>query len=138
MTPHAACTLVLRGDGLVLAVERRDMPDKWGLPGGKLEENETSREAAARELYEEARVIVHPVKDLTPIFMTTSLHDHVVEIFRASSWRGTPERGDAGRVGWVSWATLFNGPFEKTLRQLRDSLQDPRRSTYKATTEESA
>ena len=129
MTVHAACTLIMNDDGLVLAVERRDLPDKWGLPGGKLEGAETSREAAARELYEEARVIVHPVKDLTPIFLTKSLHDHTVEIFRASSWRGKPARGDAGAVAWVTWKKLFDGPFGRTLEQLHQSLKDPRRDS---------
>ena len=59
----AACYLEM--DGKILLLERRKTksePGKWGVPAGKLEQNETPAEAAKRELFEETGIdieIVH-------------------------------------------------------------------------------
>jgi putative (di)nucleoside polyphosphate hydrolase len=45
--------LVSDGTGRVLAIERRDHSGSWQLPQGGIEEDETPREAALRELREE-------------------------------------------------------------------------------------
>ena len=42
------------------APQSRWMPDKWGLPGGKIEKNETPKDTAARETLEETAVVVYP------------------------------------------------------------------------------
>jgi len=36
------------------------MPDKWGLPGGTIEVNETTQAAALRETFEETQLQVEP------------------------------------------------------------------------------
>lgn len=64
---HAVCILAIR-DGLVLSVTRKDQPDQWGFPGGKVEESDrTERAAAVRELYEETGIGVHS-DDLTLVY----------------------------------------------------------------------
>ncbi len=49
---EAVCCLIGK-DGKYLAVTRKDDPTKWGLPGGKVDPGETSRQAVAREVFEE-------------------------------------------------------------------------------------
>ena len=49
----SVCILVLGEDGKVLAVSRKDDHEKFGLPGGKIEPNETPALAIERELFEE-------------------------------------------------------------------------------------
>jgi 8-oxo-dGTP diphosphatase len=53
--PYGAHTLVYRDSGELLLV-RHEGVDKWVLPGGETDEDEQFREAAIRELSEEAGV----------------------------------------------------------------------------------
>lgn len=54
-TPFGAHTLVADGEGRVLLV-RHDAVGKWVLPGGGVDGDESLREAARRELQEEAGI----------------------------------------------------------------------------------
>lgn len=49
----AVCTVTQNEEGELLIVARKDNPDDWNLPGGKVEDHETLEEAAERELFEE-------------------------------------------------------------------------------------
>ena len=49
----ASCVLVPGIEGRVLSVSRRNEFTRWGLPGGKVDEYESSIEAAQREASEE-------------------------------------------------------------------------------------
>lgn len=51
--PEAVCALVVREDGKVLGVSRKDDSDDFGLPGGKVEAGESLEASVRRELYEE-------------------------------------------------------------------------------------
>jgi putative (di)nucleoside polyphosphate hydrolase len=54
--PHfraGVVAVVRRGDGLVMAFERADLPGQWQLPQGGMEAGESPVEAAWRELGEE-------------------------------------------------------------------------------------
>ncbi len=58
---YTADVVVTTTDGRVLLIERGWDPHKgsWALPGGHVDQGETSRAAAARELAEEAGVYAH-------------------------------------------------------------------------------
>ncbi|MBT2425243.1 NUDIX hydrolase [Streptomyces sp. ISL-112] len=59
---YTADVIVMTPDNRVLLIERGWDPHKgaWALPGGHVDPGETSREAATRELLEEAGVQINP------------------------------------------------------------------------------
>ena len=59
---NAAGGIVVKGNKILL--QKRSDNNKWGLPGGMLEVNETYLEAALREIKEETGLIVKPINSL--------------------------------------------------------------------------
>ncbi len=83
---QAVCLLVFSDKGNVLGVSRRYSPDEWGMPGGKVEnEDENVLVALQREVYEETRIMVlktnmiplHSAQE-DDFWVTTFLHDGVI------------------------------------------------------------
>lgn len=61
VTQRAAGAVLMLADGRVLLLKRStssDHPGEWCFPGGGAEDGESPREAAKRELYEEAGVVM--------------------------------------------------------------------------------
>jgi 8-oxo-dGTP pyrophosphatase MutT (NUDIX family) len=56
MAAYGVSVLIVK-DGLILSVPRRNNPNDFGLPGGKVEEGESEVDAAARELFEETGLV---------------------------------------------------------------------------------
>lgn len=60
MKPIGACVIILDKENNVLILKRSSvsywMPNKWGLPGGKIEEGETAEQTAIRETREETQL----------------------------------------------------------------------------------
>jgi 8-oxo-dGTP pyrophosphatase MutT (NUDIX family) len=57
---QAACILLLREDGKLLAASRRGEPENVNLVGGKVDKGEKVHEAALREFHEETGVKLYP------------------------------------------------------------------------------
>ncbi len=105
---------------MILGVSRRDDPFAWGLPGGKVEDDESELECARRELAEETGVRLYYCIEnrvlLKEIFRreggvtygldACSIGDPGV-IFKIYQ----PRAGETGRVGWVTVTQLLDGPF---------------------------
>lgn len=52
-TPYVAVDIIIRYEGGIVLIERRNPPHGWALPGGFVEIGETLEEAAIREAKEE-------------------------------------------------------------------------------------
>ena len=80
-----AAVLVRNSEGHILLLKRspqsRFAPDKWGLPGGKIEKGETPLEAAVRETKEETQLVV---RDVIPL----GVINDVVEAFFTDHYDG--------------------------------------------------
>lgn len=100
----AAVMLIVR-DGLILAVSRRYDKSKFGLAGGKVDENETTKACAVRETEEETGVIVD---ECDSIFVRDEPRerpegeDFQAYCYYATKWHGEPRTIEEGEVKWLT------------------------------------
>lgn len=87
-----AGAVVRDGEGRVLLVRRANEPGRglWSIPGGRVEEGESAREAAAREVREETGLDV----EVGELLLTADLGPYVVDDFAATVVGGTLAAGD--------------------------------------------
>jgi 8-oxo-dGTP pyrophosphatase MutT (NUDIX family) len=101
--------------GRILLIKRTDN-GKWGLPGGSLELGETFEEAAAREVLEEAGIVVLKLR-LFKVFSGGKMHfvypngDEVynaVCIFETSVYKGqaAPDGVESSSIGFFDRDSL--------------------------------
>ena len=79
----SACYLDVEGRLLLLQCAfNRQEPGKWGVPAGKIEEGETAKEAAVRELFEETGIQCLNVQGLGSLYMRKPAVDYVYHLFK--------------------------------------------------------
>ena len=102
-TPHHSVSvagIVVRGDGRILAIQRRDT-SQWEPPGGILELDETFEDGVRREVAEETGVTVE-VERLTGAYKNLT-RGIVALVFRCTPIAGTPAPTDESQhVRWLS------------------------------------
>lgn len=110
---NVAVAVVQRADGRVLLAERpqgKKSGGFWEFPGGKFDAGERAEQALARELYEEAGVVL----DRARPFMTYE-HEYPerwvrLHFFRVSAWHGEPHGREGQRISWEDPADVRVGP----------------------------
>jgi 8-oxo-dGTP diphosphatase len=106
---EAAVMVIVNKEGKVLGVSRRYDKTKFGLPGGKLDPEETSEEAAIRETFEETNVMVHTC---TYLYKREEAPDKpdgewfYTYCYLALSWSGEATTLEEGEVKWLTVAEL--------------------------------
>ncbi|MEJ7668771.1 MAG: Nudix family hydrolase [Casimicrobiaceae bacterium] len=100
---RVAAAVVYRSDGDVLLAQRpaaKPYAGYWEFPGGKLENNETPREALVRELAEELNIVVRRAAPwLVQEFQYP--HAHVeLHFFRVFAWEGVLDGRDGQVFAW--------------------------------------
>lgn len=122
---HAVCCLLMRESGEILAISRGDDTNEWGMPGGKVEPNESLEVAVVRETYEETGVVIAAPQSVYTAFVPgesnficTTFVAHIVAQ-APDAPRSVPYEGE---VGWAHPAVLARGPFGEYNRALFDHL----------------
>lgn len=105
--PFGAHTVVYRPNGALLLV-RHDRVDKWVVPGGGIDDGESFREAARRELTEEAGVEVSYDGLAIANRIRVSCDDHrtwgVLPVFAAEAETFEPTVSDPdGEISDAQW-----------------------------------
>ncbi|MES2223310.1 MAG: NUDIX domain-containing protein [Patescibacteria group bacterium] len=86
------------------------MPDKYNLPAGHLEENETLIDAVIRETKEEVGIFVLS-KDIEYVHMMQRMERGYIDIFfRANLWEGEAYIAEPHKCDDVKWFPLDNLP----------------------------
>ncbi len=109
--PCAVCVIYNRRSKLILAVHRKDDSNDWGLPGGKLENEEVPMVGMIRELEEETCYTVVNSNYVTDLGIRddngTPVHTFVVEMKGIALHTGSCEQNYA----WVKPELLCKGSF---------------------------
>jgi 8-oxo-dGTP diphosphatase len=92
--------IVIREDGRILAIKRRDN-GHWEPPGGVLEPGEPMQQGLVREVQEETSVVVEP-GDLSGVYQNLELYV-VALVFRCHIRSGAAQASaEASEVAWLS------------------------------------
>lgn len=124
-------------DGKVLLLRRANTGwlDGWyDLPAGHLEDQETLKDGAVRELKEEAGLAANP-KDLKLIHVYQNHHNpdtpHYGYIFLVEKWSGTPKLMEPNKCDHMDFFSLNNLP-QKVSPYVKEALEnlDTREVTF--------
>ena len=109
--PFSAVVFVINDENNVLSITRKDN-GKLSVPGGKLEKEEWTDEAAVRELFEETGLVFEK-EELHPIQESVDNHGHITFAFSLKYNKvkhGIPyskeREGIGGIVSWESMSAM--------------------------------
>jgi mutator protein MutT len=80
-----ASAIIVRDGAFAVLMGRRLPSNRWGLPGGKVEDGETFEDAMKRELQEEVGIRSTNHKHLTTLETTDKW---TVSVFECTEWEG--------------------------------------------------
>ena len=114
----AAMMVVCDAAGRLRLAERRDREGDWGFLGGRVELGESARDAAVREAWEEARILVDECREIYREGGTVT--------FEAVAWRQDVGEGDC-ITKWGTWEEAIAGCFGEYNRSVRRAMGLDRR-----------
>ncbi len=116
--------LAIDGEGRVLLIEHTYIKG-WYMPGGGVERGETAEEALAREMLEEAGVVVIGRPTLLSVHDNRRIFpgDHVL-IYRIDQWRQVEatQRGEIARRGFFAPDALPDETTRATRNRIKEAL----------------
>jgi mutator protein MutT len=118
-------------DGRVLIAARppgKSFAGRWEFPGGKLNGDETSRDALERELAEELGIVVG---EAVPLLAVTYRYPGAaapvrIDCWRVDTWRGQVESRDGQTLRWCSRDELADADMLEADRPIVTALRLPR------------
>ena len=115
---RASLALIYNEEGDVLSVSRKNDHNDLGLPGGRVEPNETDLEALIREVKEETGL---DVISAVPYFERVD-GDFIATVFDVD-WTGTISSAESAAIKWVNFDELLKGSFGEYNRVLESHIR---------------
>ena len=103
--------IVKPNERLVLAVSRKDDPNDFGLPGGKIEPGETPEMALRRELIEETGLEPFRIEAVYDRSDAPPDNSKLCRCFHVPLWLGSIKTREKGVVKWVPYEEITHGTF---------------------------
>jgi len=114
-----AVVAVIRKGDKVLGVSRKDNPEDFGLPGGKVDPGESRETALYREVFEETGLVITDVRE---VFQRTDT-DFVVTAYEVTCEDLNPSSTEDGVLAWKTEEELSShGSFSGYNRTLFEAL----------------
>ena len=125
---RAVCCLLMDKDGKILAISRGENTDEMGMPGGKVQPDESLEIAAVRETFEETGYVVAAPEPVYTAFVPGEINT-ICTVFVAHVVAQAPDAPRSipfeGIVKWVEPIVLVKGPFGEYNRALFEHLNIP-------------
>lgn len=121
--------VVVNNDGEILCVSRKDDLNDFGLPGGKIEKDDSSPETAGiREVKEETGIDVHS----TILLYAEHRRGSMGYTYLATSWSGEISHDEPHIAKWGSFCELVEGKYgEWNLKVFRSYTDLKKTKKYK-------
>lgn len=106
--PRLTVDIIIKCQGGVILIERKNPPYGWAIPGGFVDYGETVEQAALREAKEETSL---EIKNLKQFYVYSDPHrdprGHTISVVFTGEAEGTPKaKSDAKNIGVFTQATL--------------------------------
>lgn len=100
--------VIVNDDGQVCLVSRKDDHNDFGLPGGKLEGDETYEEAAIRETKEETGL------DISELELIFAMHrkGNMGQTFLVHDYEGELKTDEPHKIKWGKMSEAMQGSFK--------------------------
>jgi 8-oxo-dGTP pyrophosphatase MutT (NUDIX family) len=102
----------------ILGVSRKNNSSDFGLPGGKIEFEETLYDGLCREVFEETGLII---KKARPIFVRED-GEFIATVFLVEEWEGQISTQESGVVDWINFEELKRGTFGEYNSKLEEQI----------------
>ena len=125
MSVHVAVGIIINNKNKVLIAKRsaqQHQGDKWELPGGKVEDTETSEQALQRELKEELGIEIDSCSFFTEITHQYNDKKVVLDVFEVKGWKGEPKGLEGQPLLWVEKSELKNYKFPTANLEILNKL----------------
>ncbi|GIO61584.1 NUDIX hydrolase [Paenibacillus cineris] len=107
---------IVRDNDRILVQKRHKSPFKgyWNAPGGKVELQESPKEACIREVMEETGIYLNDIKFRGVMTVSNALKKvgtEVLMLFESSDFHGQLVSSKEGEVDWVEMDTLYSSKY---------------------------
>ncbi|WP_235263646.1 8-oxo-dGTP diphosphatase MutT [Nitrincola sp. A-D6] len=124
-TLHVAAAVIYSPLGRILIARRpldKHQGGLWEFPGGKVELNETARQALDRELLEELGIQVTAAQPLIQIPYEYPERHVLLDVFSVTAFKGEARGCEGQPLAWVDVSDLVDYPFPAANQPILDRI----------------